>query len=64
MANGARDLVTIGGHNDLIGDTEVGNTLPDADDERGSADEAKWLSREACGAEPSGNDSESLHAGL
>jgi hypothetical protein len=63
-ANNARDLVGVGGHNDLIGNSEVGNALPDTDHKGGSANEAKRFSREAGGAKPGGNDGERLHAGL
>jgi hypothetical protein len=63
-ANGGNDLVGVGGDDDLIGNLEVGDALPDADYERCSTNEAKRFSREACGAEPGGNDGERLHAGL
>ena len=45
-ANNGRDLVGIGGHDDLIGHSEIENALPDTDYEGCSANEAKRLSRE------------------
>ena len=53
-----------GGDHNVVGDTELGDALPHADYQGCSADEAKRLSREACGAEPGGNNGERLHAGL
>ena len=55
------DLVAVGGHDDPVGDADLGDALPDADDQRKAGEQAERLSGETRGAQSSWDDGERPH---
>ena len=56
--NDCCDLFSVGGDDDAISGTGLHDALPDANDQRRTAEQTKWFSGEPRCAEPGGNDRE------